>query len=43
MLIVVAVIVIAFVSGVVSSTQSGGTNTTHSMPDGGTMDGSRMP
>ena len=42
-LIVVAVIVIAFVTGVVSSTLSSGSSASHSMPDGGTMDGDRMP
>ena len=43
MLIVIAVIAIAFVTGVVSSTLSSGASAGHSMPDGRTMDGSRMP
>ena len=43
MLIVIAVIVIAFVTGVVSSTLSSGSSASHSMPGGSTMDGSRMP
>ena len=43
MLIVIAVIAIAFITGVVSSTLSGGASAEHSMPDGSTMDGGRMP
>ena len=43
MLIVIAVLVIAFVTGVVSSTLSGGSTAAYSMPDGSTMDGGRMP
>ena len=43
MLIVIAVLAIAFVTGVVSSTLSGGSHASHSMPDGSSMDGGRMP
>ena len=43
MMIVIAVIAIAFVTGVVSSTLSGGSSGTHKMQDGSTMDGNRMP
>ena len=42
-LIVLAVIVVAFMAGVVGSTLSGGSSTTHAMPDGSTMDGGGMP
>ena len=43
-LIVLAVIVVAFVAGVVSSTISGDSTAAHTMPDGSTMDGGgRMP
>ena len=42
-LVVIAVLVVAFVAGVVSSTLSGGSSATHTMPDGSTMDGGGMP
>ena len=43
LLILIVVIAVAFVSGVVGSTLSSGSSATHSMPDGSTMDGGRMP
>ena len=42
-LMVIAVLVVAFVAGVVSSTISGDSTAAHTMPDGGTMDGGDMP
>ena len=43
-MIVIAVLVVAFIAGVVSSTVTGDSSAAHTMPDGSTMDGGgRVP